>query len=72
MALNWKSLGAIALMIIVVCPIGMGYLFATDTHEKTDYETSSTHNLSDYILNHRAPYYGDYTGSTNNHEIITE
>lgn len=72
MALNWKSLAAIALMIIVVTPIGLGYLMASDTHEKTTYETSTTHNLSDYILNHQSPYYGDYSGSTNNHAIITE
>lgn len=50
-------------------PLSLGYLFATETNTHRDYETSNQYNLSDLIINSQTPYYGDYTGSTNNNAL---
>ena len=50
-------------------PLSLGYLFATEMHEKKEYETSDQFNLSDLIINSQTPYYGDYAGSTNNNAL---
>lgn len=50
-------------------PLSLGYLFATEQHTHREYETSNQYNLSDLIINSQTPYYGDYTGSTNNNAL---
>lgn len=52
-------------------PLSLGYLFATEQHTHRDYEASNQYNLSEQIINANTPYYGDYTGSTNNSTIYT-
>lgn len=48
---------AIALLAMLVIPIGMGYVMAFDEVEKEGWRTTEKVNLSEQILNHETPYY---------------
>lgn len=64
--MNMKQLGAVALLMIVVVPIGLGYVLAVDEEEAPSWELSSQVSLSDQLLNSTTPYTATYTGTTNN------
>lgn len=61
-----KALAAIALTLMVACPIGLGYLFAFEQEEVSTWETVKTTNISDLLLNNSTPYYTEYRGTSNN------
>lgn len=64
-----KALGAIALTLIVACPIGLGYVFALDQEEITVWESTSESNLTEILLNSDTEYYIGWQGPTNNSQI---
>lgn len=64
-----KALGAIALTLIVACPIGLGYVFALDQEEITVWESTSESNLTEILLNSDTEYYIGWEGPTNNSHI---
>jgi len=64
-----RALGAIALTLIVACPIGLGYVFALDQEEITVWESTSESNLTDIMLNSDTEYYIGWEGPTNNSQI---
>lgn len=68
--LTWKQSGAIALTLIVIVPILMGYAMATETKTVTEYETSQQTGISDLLLNYEQPYYMVSQSSGNNSELL--
>jgi hypothetical protein len=64
-----KALGAIALTLIVACPIGLGYVFALDQEEITVWESTSESNLTEILLNSNTEYYIGWEGPTNNSQL---
>jgi len=64
-----KALGAIALTLIVACPIGLGYVFALDQEEVTVWESTSKASLTDIMLNASTEYYINWEGPTNNSQL---
>ena len=65
-----KALAAIALTMMVVVPIGLGYMLATEDVEYDEWSSTGTSNLSEQILNHTTPYFTSYNGSTNNSQLL--
>ena len=65
-----KALAAIALTLIIVVPIGLGYLMAIDKEPADAWETSTSSNISDLLINNQAPYFASYKGTTNNSTLI--
>ena len=65
-----KALAAIALTMMVVVPIGLGYMLATEDVEYDEWSSTGTSNLSEQILNHATPYFTSYNGSTNNSQLL--
>ena len=61
-----KALAAIALTLIVAVPIAAGYVFSLGDVEYDEWQSESSINLSQNILNYSTQFYGDYTGTTNN------
>ncbi len=68
--LTWKQSGAIALTLIVIVPILMGYAMATETKTVTEYETTQQTGISDLLLNYEQPYYMVSQSSGNNSELL--
>ncbi len=64
-----KALGAIALTLIVACPIGLGYVFALEQEEVTVWESTSKASLTDIMLNSNTEYYINWEGPTNNSQL---
>ena len=67
-----KALAAIALTLIIVVPIGIGFLTAVHQEETESWQTTSSSKISDIMLNYQTPYYGSYKGSTNNSTLLSE
>ena len=63
---------AIALTLIIACPIMLGYGLASETHEVERDVTSPGGSLSEAILNSQTPYFLDYAGPNNNNLLIRE
>ena len=61
-----KALAAIALTLVIVIPIGIGFLTAVHQEETDSWQTTSSSKISDLMLNHQTPYYGSYKGASNN------
>lgn len=61
-----KALAAIALTLIIVTPIGIGFLTAVHQEDVESWETTTSSKISDLMLNHQTPYYGSYKGASNN------
>lgn len=57
---------AIALTLIVACPIILGYALASESHEEESEVTENAGSLSELILNSTTEYYIDNTSPTNN------
>lgn len=67
-----KAIAAIALTLIIIVPIGMGYALATEDHEVQVVSTTASHNISDSMLNAEASYYRSSTTAANNAELLTQ
>lgn len=69
--MNIKSLAAIALTIVIVCPIALGYAMSVSEEDVMGWETVESNNISDLLLNHNTPYDATYYGTTNNTILTT-
>lgn len=67
--LSGKALAAIALTLIVACPLIVGYAMASTTEEKEVWQSGETMSLNGAILNSTEPIYSQYDGSMNNAEF---
>lgn len=70
--MNTKQMGAIALTLIVCCPIALGFALATEETEVTGYQTTDQTRISDLLLNAKSPYYTDSTSSANNATLLQQ
>ena len=61
---------AIAIVAMVAIPIGLGFILAFEDVEREGWRTVEAHNLSDSILNSRAPYYISSTSPNNNSMML--
>lgn len=68
--MNMKSLAAIALTIVIVCPIALGYAMNVSEQEVTGWDTVETNNLSDLLLNYSTPYESTFYGVSNNDTLV--
>lgn len=66
-----KAIAAIALTLVIACPIGLGYLFAFDEEDVQSWQVSENVNISDLMLNNTNAYYQEYRGSSNNSTVHT-
>lgn len=64
--MNGKQTAAVALTMIVVIPILLGFAMASDTTTKAVVTVDETVSMSDILLNSSDYYYSDYTGPANN------
>ena len=67
--LSGKALAAIALTLIVACPLIVGYAMASTTEEKEVWQSGEIMSLNGAILNSTEPIYSQYDGSMNNAEF---
>lgn len=65
-----KALAAIALTLIVVIPICLGYAMASEPVQTTKWNTTETVSLSDTILNSQTPFYSEYADAMNNSTLL--
>lgn len=65
-----KAIAAIALTLIIAAPIGLGYLFASENVEHTDWVTTNTANVTETLYNNEIPIYSEYTGASNNSKFV--
>lgn len=61
---------ALVILAMIATPIGLGYLLAFDTVERDGWETDSSFNLSDELLNSETPYYIPSTSPQNNASVL--
>lgn len=66
-----KALAAIALTLVIIVPIGLGYALAIDETEHTGVQTAASYNISDRMLNSSTPYYNDTISGNNSFLIRT-
>lgn len=66
-----KALAAIALTLIVACPIGLGFLFATHEVPYDEWQADTTYNVTEKLLNNEAPTYITYNGVSNNTQLYS-
>ena len=66
-----KALAAIALTLIIAVPICLGYGLASENVPYNEWQTESSVNLSNSILNHSTPIFMDYTDTGNNSMVIS-
>lgn len=64
--------GALAITLIIVIPILLGYGMASETVQKTTLEEDETVNLSNVTLNSTTDYFVNYTGPQNNSTFLQE
>lgn len=65
-----KATAAIALTLMIVVPILLGYGLASHPVETTQYESEDSLNLSDHILNSQTPYTNSSYTASNNTELM--
>lgn len=65
-----KGAAAIALTIIIVCPIVLGYALASDDREVTQDKDTDFFSLTDTLFNARSDYFIDYNKVNNNSDMI--
>lgn len=68
--MNIKSLAAIALTIVIVCPIALGYAMSVSEEDVVGWETVESNNISDLLLNHSTPYESTFYGVSNNDTLL--
>ena len=70
--MNFKQMIAIAVTLIVVVPIGVGYALSNHDETSTEYVRDSyTYNVSDMLLNSEASVTENYVGFANNFYTCT-
>lgn len=67
--MNIKKMGAIALTLIICCPLALGYAMAFDNEEVNGWETTSQASISDLLLNAESEYTLDSNSPQNNASI---
>lgn len=72
MMVSVKALGAIALTMVIVCPVALGYLLSVHNEDVVGWETTEQKNISEMLLNESEPYYMTYTGSSNNNTLVSQ
>lgn len=65
-----KATAAIALTLMIVVPIGLGYALSFEDVERTVWNTDQSVPMSDLLLNSSTDYYLDYSGTSNNSELV--
>lgn len=70
--MNALKTGALALTLIIVVPILLGFGMASETVEKEVLQESETVNLSDVVLNSTTDYFATYSGPQNNSNFIQQ
>lgn len=65
-----KATAAIALTLMIVVPILLGYGLASHPVETTQYDSEDSLNLSDHILNSQTPYTNSSYTASNNTELM--
>lgn len=68
--MNGPKLAAVALTLIICCPIIMGYGLASHEEELEREVVTSSNSLTDYILNSESDYMMSYTGPNNNSSLL--
>lgn len=67
--MNFKVMGAIALTLIICCPLALGYAFAFDEEEVKGWETTTQAPISDLLLNAETEYSIDSYSYQNNASV---
>lgn len=67
--MNSKKLAVVAMILMVVVPIGLGYALSVEETDKEVWNVSQSVNVSDLLLNSSTDYYGTFTGTTNNTSV---
>lgn len=65
-----KGAAAIALTIIIVCPIILGYALASEDNEVTQDKDTDFVSLTDMLFNARSDYFVDYSKVNNNSDML--
>lgn len=65
-----KGIAAVALILIIGCPIILGYALASNDTEVTVEKDTDTTSLTDLLFNAQSDYYIDYNKINNNADMI--
>ena len=65
--MNNKAIAAIALLIIVCAPIGMGYVLNMEDVDHETWNRGGLNQINDYVVDDRISTYTPYTGIMNNY-----
>lgn len=65
-----SKIAAIAILAMVVIPIGLGYVLSFEEVEKEGWRTDKQYNLTDSLLNSSTPYYAKSTAPINNGMLL--
>lgn len=68
--MNKMQITAVVVMVAIIMPIGLGYLMAVEEVERTGWESTTTANLTDLMLNSETEYYTVSNVPLNNAEIF--
>lgn len=69
--MNTKQYIAVAALLVIVMPIGLGYMLAFEEVERSGWVATDKTNFTDELLNYHTYYYNNSTSPMNNAEIIT-
>ena len=65
-----KGIAAVALILIIACPIILGYALASHDTEVTVEKDADSTSLTDLLFNTESDYYIDYNKVNNNADMI--
>ena len=65
-----KALAAIGLTLIIIVPIGMGYILSIEEEESLSWQTTTESRITELLQNNITPYYGSYKGTSNNSALF--
>lgn len=65
-----KALAAIAITLILACPVIMGYALASEEVEYTQNVQTGSTSITDALLNSKTDYYLNYTKTNNNDSLL--
>lgn len=64
--MNNAALSAVIVIVCIVAPMGVAYLYPSDSSDVTDYTVAKTTDISSNLYNSEIPAYGYYSGVLNN------
>lgn len=64
--MNNAALSAAIVIMCIVAPMGVAYLYPSDSSDVTDYTVAKTTDISSSLYNSEIPAYGYYSGTINN------